>query len=1113
MVKGYRQEEGIDFEESFALVARLEAVRMFIAYVAHKNITIFQMDVKMTFLNGPLKEENALSIWFIALISGPMQNVKMNVKVTIRRIEFHRWKALIIMAQQQHAADVHPDELCPPNKRYDLIDANKKVDLEHVQCPPESKILANIIKNHPLRFSIAASSYVPWIYMAQFWHTLKEDESKYRLTFMLDKKKLSLTLDDFRTIFHLPQANINNHDSFVSPPSFLDTVPFYKQQLSFTMELKTSSSFKTTGLLQPWQTLCKIFSKCLTTRVTGWDQPPLQIMQMMYCFVNNIHVDYVELLWEGLYYSVYHPTSSIPYPRFTKIIISHYMTSFPEISRRARDKYHNLKDDDIMKNIFNSGRYKDKVGMKIPDWLILEEMKHTEHYRMYVKVFGLDVPLTQSQPLSLPKESIGHLAPLAPVPTINKADEMILQDTLQVSLAEHKSREEQEARENVELVNEHLASVEIEKMVEGPKNVIDDSLLLRNDEPNIPSTRLEPRSDKESPEVEITNDKEVEITNDEEVEITNLVVPVNVNEEEEEITEEVYELKRMEKGKIVEESRSTPFSTPIRSPRIHTDLVSSDTEKLQELMVVDTKTTPSSSSPSTSLSTTNRLLSLFKAKPSRFKRYKNFFQELHGRYTYLFEHPKARFLSRKSFDTLVDHLQEVMVESLPTMVDTHIKEQVKKQVPEQVRDQVPVYVAKWLILERQKTKEEMEWMIAKAILQEPQSQTPSVPEQQYQLYLSMKDDPQLQQQDIAIWLALQMKFESLQVPQTTCRTSVVRPRDQDYPHPEGENCIKRQKTSEYEAYTESYASEDYEIPTKKMSQDIMKEVSLIIDEEKLKKMADEMLRQRCTSGDEHQYHIDQMKNFLKSDIVWETPALSLINQDLLYLKKGSSGPEKIVLSLHKFPTIIFNDDDIEERTSKWVNKCVKKFNPYARYGVEHWKNPHAKIFYIKKQKEPGKLKEPDYKNLNKNDIEDMYLLIMNGKVPDYAETGLLWSLSLFIRSSVIWERVHDFQLRIESYQQKVNLTIPTISFPRVKKHKMFSIIYEPVHGIIYKNSKKEKRVMRHSKIHKFCDATLNRVLEGLRSYNNDVKYGYIQRDLTNEEVEYLKLFEEDIEIR
>ncbi|GKA51594.1 retrovirus-related pol polyprotein from transposon TNT 1-94 [Tanacetum coccineum] len=52
-----RQEEGIDFEESFAPVARLEAVQMFIAYAAHKNINIFQMDVKTAFLNGSLKEE------------------------------------------------------------------------------------------------------------------------------------------------------------------------------------------------------------------------------------------------------------------------------------------------------------------------------------------------------------------------------------------------------------------------------------------------------------------------------------------------------------------------------------------------------------------------------------------------------------------------------------------------------------------------------------------------------------------------------------------------------------------------------------------------------------------------------------------------------------------------------------------------------------------------------------------------------------------------------------------------------------------------------------------------------------------------------------------------
>nr|GEZ44999.1 hypothetical protein [Tanacetum cinerariifolium] len=801
------------------------------------------------------------------------------------------------MAHQQLIADVHLDELCPLNKWYDLMDANKKIDLEHVQCPPKSKILTNIIKNHPLRFSIAASSFIPWIYMAQFWHTLKEDSSKYRLKFMLDRKELSLTLDDFRTIFHLPQATENNHDRFVLPPSFYDMIPFYKNHLGFTMELKTLSSFKTTGLLQPWQMLCKIFTKCLTTRVTGWDQPPLQIMQMLYCFINNIH--------------------------------------------------------------------KDKVGMKIPDWMITKAMKQTEHYRMYAEVFGIDVPLIQSPPTesthgthrtpSAPRST--RLTPPAFVLTVDKVDELILQDTLQVSLAKHKSRQEQEARENMALVDEHLPSVEIEKMVEGQKNVADDSLISRNDEHYILGTSLEPMSDKESPEVGITD----------------VIVPVNVydeEEEEDEITNKVYELKRREKGKNVKESRITPFATPFRSPRIYTDHVSSDTEKLQELT------------------------------------------ELHGRYGYLFEHLRAKFMPRKSFVTLADHLHEAMAESLPTMVDKHIKEQVQQQVPKQV-------------------------------------------------------------------------------PQTTCRTPVVRPRDQDDPHddahPEGEKSAKRQKTSEYETYvsgesssghdneqeqgpstlgnqekaddydfwTDSYTSDDDEIPTKQVSQDITEEVSLNVDEAKLKKTADEMLGQRCTSGDEHQYHIDQMKNLLKSNIVRESrkeilvsphprkttplvlsyqrdpeaPALSLINQDLLYLKKGNSRPEKILLSLYKFPAVVFNDDDIEERTSRWVNKA------------------NECIVLIT---------EPNFKNLNKNDIEDVYLLIMNGKVLDYAETGLLCSLSVFIRSSMIWERVHDFQLGIKIYQQKVNLTAPTISFPKIEKHEMFFIIYEPVHGIIYKNKKREK---------------------------------------------------------
>ncbi|GJV19156.1 hypothetical protein Tco_1368176 [Tanacetum coccineum] len=552
--------------------------------------------------------------------------------------------------------------------------------------PSKSKILMNIIKNHPLRFSIVASASVPWIYMAQFCHTLKEDGSKNRLKFLLDRKELKLTLDDFRTIFHLPQAKDNNHASFVQPSSFSN---------------------------MPWQALCKIFSKCLTTRVTRWDQPPLQIMQMLYCFVNNIHVDYAELMWE------------------------------------------------------------------------------------------------------------------------------------------------------------------------------------------------------------------------------------------------------------VEETRISPIPSPTRSPRNLSTLVSSDTEKLQELTV--THPTPSSGSFEPKLTKNNRLLSMIKAKPNRFKRYKSFFHELQGRYGYLFAHLKKRFMPRTSSDQLADNLHDVMMETLPSLVREKVTEQVKKEVPVQVRNQVPVYLAKGLIMERKTTTEETERLISKAILKErghmqeqissqiqnaidnaipslvdasvrgymsghilyvhpAQVQSSSVPEQQHQLYLAMKADPLLQQQDIAIWLALRMKFKKSQ--------------------------------------TDSYAFDDDEIPTKQVTQDIMEEISLTIDEFKA----------------------------VQRDP--EVSALSLIT--LLYLRKEIQ-VLKDHLSHHKFQQLTLNDDDNEELTSNGSSTKEHKEPEDQRKIYSNSKIVLVQQEYWNWGHEHNLITEIHHEN--------KYLIKLIQEC--YA------SISCLSGVLVTWERVHDFQLDFE----------------------------------------------------------------------------------------------------
>nr|GEW40058.1 hypothetical protein [Tanacetum cinerariifolium] len=306
-------------------------------------------------------------------------------------------------------------------------------------------------------------------------------------------------------------------------------------------------------------------------------------------------------------------------------------------------------------------------------------------------------------------------------------------------------------------VKENLVAREIDNMVEGMESKdsdeVDNSILNSQNDLN---TRLDPESYMESPKVEKTID----------------VQHVNVIEEEEESTEDDYELRRRVKRKDAEETMNTPPPTPIRSLRIHSTFISSDIKKFQELTV--TNPTPSSSLPSSSsskLSSTKRLLSLFKPKTGRFKRYKSFFDELQGRYSYLFRHLKTRFLSRKKFNVLAQQLQEVMEESLPNMVDSSVRNYMSGH-----------------ILHVHPTK----------------ASQASTQEYKYQLYLIMKDNPQLQHDDLPIWLALKIKFEGLHAFNTPCRSSAIRPRDQDDPHddahPEGENSAKRHKTSEHGTY-------------------------------------------------------------------------------------------------------------------------------------------------------------------------------------------------------------------------------------------------------------------------------------------------------------------------
>nr|GEZ48230.1 hypothetical protein [Tanacetum cinerariifolium] len=128
-----------------------------------------------------------------------------------------------------------------------------------------------------------------------------------------------------------------------------------------------------------------------------------------------------------------------------------------------------------------------------------------------------------------------------------------------------------------------------------------------------------------------------------------------------------------------------------------------------------------------------------------------------------------------------------------------------------------------------------------------------------------------------------------------------------------------------------------------------------------------------------------------------------------------------------------------------------------------------------------KFKEGNFKRLRLQDIEDMLLLLVQGKLSNLTVEELFAfnvSLRMFTRSIVIQRRVEDLQLRVESYQKRLNLTkLDTYRFD-LKRREAYTA-YSNTRGFIYQNKDKKNKLMRIDELDKFSDGTLNDVRNAL----------------------------------
>ncbi|GKA06428.1 hypothetical protein Tco_0685652 [Tanacetum coccineum] len=203
-----------------------------------------------------------------------------------------------------------------------------------------------------------------------------------------------------------------------------------------------------------------------------------------------------------------------------------------------------------------------------------------------------------------------------------------------------------------------------------------------------------------------------------------------------------------------------------------------------------------------------------------------------------------------------------------------------------------------------------------------------------------------------------------------------------------------------------------------------------------------------------------------------------INNDLEYLSGG--------VSSRKYATSVTKTKAADYGHMKWIEDLIPN---------RMWSQ--VMITVRRDDDKLYKFKEGDFNRLHIQDIEDMPLLLVQGKLTNLTvEERLAFNVSLrmFTRSVVIQRRVEDLQLGVESYQKKLNLTKPDTYIPDLKRREAYTTYSNP-RGFIYQNKDKKNRLMRIDELHKFSDGTLNDVRTALNDRLKGIRMEYLPQTI------------------
>ncbi|GJU00203.1 hypothetical protein Tco_1110541 [Tanacetum coccineum] len=158
---------------------------------------------------------------------------------------------------------------------------------------------------------------------------LKVPDTNDTIKFKLNSQEIVYTVDMFRSTLNLLVETTEN--PFIELAT-IKVIESFMQRVGYQGIVDKVSAFYTKFPAQPWQTMFKVFNRCLTTQTSGHDQTKINILQLFHVVVNRGHVDYAALLWWDFLNCVFQKKDVIQYPRFTKLIISDLMKKSPTLT-------------------------------------------------------------------------------------------------------------------------------------------------------------------------------------------------------------------------------------------------------------------------------------------------------------------------------------------------------------------------------------------------------------------------------------------------------------------------------------------------------------------------------------------------------------------------------------------------------------------------------------------------------------------------------------------------------------------------------------------------------------------------------------------------------------